>query len=97
MGGAGGRPCLRAAQPSQHLARVRQFDADRTPPMSWFPTPLSSLSLLIVVVPQFVDYGDLSYLHRGVYEAALRAEIAAAEPFEFTYRRGAPKPQVWGG
>jgi hypothetical protein len=42
----------------------------------------------------FVDYGDLSYLHRDAYEAALRAELAQAEPFEFSYKRNAPKPQV---
>jgi len=47
-------------------------------------------------LPQLVDYGDLSYLHRDTYEAALRAELAAAEPFEFTYKRNAPKPQARG-
>ena len=45
---------------------------------------------------QVVDYGDLSYLHRDAYEAALRAELATAEPFEFSWRRDAPKPQARG-
>lgn len=57
------------------------------------PAPLPTL---LPPSHQFVDYGDLSYLHRDAYEAALRAELAEAEPFEFSYKRNAPKPQVGG-
>lgn len=44
--------------------------------------------------PQVIDYGDLSRLLRPAYEAALAAALAAAEPFEFSYRRDAPQPQA---
>lgn len=46
---------------------------------------------------QVVDYGDLSLLMRPAYTAALEAEIAAAEPWNLTYRRDAPQPQVGAG
>lgn len=42
---------------------------------------------------QVIDYGDLSRLLRPAYQAALQAALAAAEPFEISYKRDAPKPQ----
>ena len=42
---------------------------------------------------QVSDWGDLSYLLRPAYEASLRSALAEAEPWEFSYRRDAPKPQ----
>jgi hypothetical protein len=52
--------------------------------------PPATLSLLPV---QVSDWGDLSYLLRPAYEASLRSALAEAEPWEFSYRRDAPKPQ----
>lgn len=50
-------------------------------------------SLVLAPPRQVVDYGDLSRLLRPAYEAALQSALAAAEPFELSYRRDAPKPQ----
>ena len=46
------------------------------------------------IPPQAVDYGDLSYLLCPAYTAALQAELLAAQPFNISYRRDAPKPEV---
>ena len=43
---------------------------------------------------QIANFGDLSYLLRPAYEASLRAAIAAALPWNLTYKRDAAPPQV---
>lgn len=44
--------------------------------------------------PQAPDYGDLSYLLRPAYTAALRDQLAEAPTWEFSFRKDAPQPEV---